>query len=256
MELSAEEIELGDWLAGELLARREHEPKDPLKWWGEIAIYTSKEEAEQKRIANAFLLSCLLDYRRREKFDDSGVAVSKFFSENPEFRDDVWRKICETPYETWCSKKYKLHRESKPHNRLWGIAEAITYWFGGDARLIWKDRDAFSTLTRLYWLGAGEQISRMIVGALKDCGHVEGKCDPKADVRLCRVIGRFIRGDGIDPASAFTAIRICREIHPSDPWELDGPLWLLGETCTDAKPKCTECGLNERCRYFQTGQAG
>jgi hypothetical protein len=224
--------------------------------WGAICGYDKRPETEQKHIANAFLLACLLDYRRRDKIDDPWNAVYKFFENGPEFRDDLWRKIYETPEEEWRSdfafRRHKLHRERPPHNRLWPIAEAITYWFDGDARLIWKDKDAFSTLARLHWIGAGEQISRMIVGALKDCGYVKGKGDPKADVRICRVIGRSILGEAIPISRPFSAIRISREIHPDDPWELDGPLWLLGEkTCTSIAPDCDRCYLRERCAYFQ-----
>lgn len=258
MNLIADEIERRRWIAKELLALAKRKPKNLPEWWGDIADYARKGETEQKRVANAFLLACLLDYRRSEKNDNPAIAVSEFFKRNPGFRDEVWRKIYETPKDQWNSdavfKKHNLHRERRPHNRLWPIAAAITYWFDGDPRLIWGDGSAFNTLCRLYWIGAGEQISRMIVGALKDCKIVSGKGDPKADVRVCRVIGRCILGEAIDPVNAFAAIRICREICPSDPWELDGPLWQLGEeTCKDGKPDCGNCYLRVKCASFGKG---
>ncbi len=249
MALSADQIVRGNWIVRELLAKQKL--KDSLELWGDIAGYFGKEEAEQKHIANAFLLACLLDYRRR---DDSWAAVSKFLSRYPEFRNDIWRVISETPQQEWkaASKQYNLHWESRPHNRLWPIAVEIVYWFGGDARCIWSDGNAINTLTRLYWIGAGEQISRMIVGALKDCGIVSGKSDPKGDVRVCRVVGRSILGMEIDPTNASKAIRICREIHPTDPWKLDGPHYLLGEICRGHTPDCRNCYLREKCAYYAT----
>ncbi len=249
MELAADELERRRWIAKELSAKRE--PKDLPTWWGGIAGYQGKEESEQKRVADSFLLACLLDYRRK---DDSWIAVSKFFERSPEFQEDLWGRICETPREVWRSedtfRRNELHWMRRAHNRLWAIAVEIVYWFDGDARLIWSDGNAFNTLTRLYWIGAGEQISRMIVGALKDCKIVSGKGDPKADVRVCRVIGRSVLGEGIDPMNASSAIQICREIHPSAPWELDGPLYLLGEQiCKDHAPDCQNCYLREKCAY-------
>jgi len=252
--LTADELERGRWIAEKLLKNRV--PKDLTEWWGAIRGYDKKPEAEQKHSANAFLLACLLDYRRRERIDDPWIAVYKFFERSPEFRDDLWHRIYETPEEEWRSEaaltQHKLHRERRPHNRLWPIAGEIAYWFDGDARRIWSDGDAFNTLSRLYWIGDGEQISRMIVGALKDCDYVRGKGDPKADVRVCRVIGRCVLGEAIAPANPFPAIRVCREIHPSDPWELDGPLWLLGDKiCKDGTPDCGNCHLREQCAFFQ-----
>ena len=96
----------------------------------------------------------------------------------------------------------------------------------------------------------------MIVGALKDCGIVSGRSDPKADVRVCRVIGRSVIGEAIDPANAFEAVRICRELHPEDPWQLDGPIWLLGEkTCKDKNPDCANCYLRKQCAFIQGSSA-
>ena len=247
MELAADELERRRLIAKELLAKRE--PKDLPTWWGDIAGYSGKEESEQKRVASSFLLACLLDYRRK---NDSWIAVSNFFNCNPEFRANLWRRIYETPKQEWeaAFNKYKLHGLRSPQNRLWPIAARIVYWFDGDARLIWSDGNAFNTLTRLYWIGAGEQISRMIVGALKDCKIVSGKSDPKADVHVCRVIGRSVLGKEIDPVKASTAIQICREMYPRDPWELDGPLYLLGkQICHDDKPDCPNCYLRENCAY-------
>lgn len=255
MELTGDQLERGKRIAELLLANQEL--KNPLEQWGEIAAYASKVKSEQKRIANAFLLSCLLDYRRRPG-DDPWDAVDAFLKATPHFQDDLWKRITsDYSRQDWCEKatfeKYNLHWMRPAHNRLWPIAESICYWFDGDAGNIWSDGDAFSTLARLYWIGAGEQISRMIVGALKDCKIVSGKGDPKADNRVCRVIGRCVLGEAIDPVNAFDAIRICRELYPEDPWQLDNPIWLLGEkTCTDKNPVCGNCYLHEKCAFVRT----
>ena len=76
MLLTTEELERGRWVAEQLL--KNQSPKNPFVWWGEIYEYDKKPDAEQKRVANAFLLACLLDYRRRVENDDSWGAVDKF----------------------------------------------------------------------------------------------------------------------------------------------------------------------------------
>jgi hypothetical protein len=60
------------------------------------------------------------------------------------------------------------------HNRLWKIARRICDQYQGDARNIWEGRDSRSVLEALWELGAGDQMSRMIVGALRDCGLMVG----------------------------------------------------------------------------------
>jgi len=89
----------------------------------------------------------------------------------------------------------------------------------------------------------------MIVGALKDCGQISGKSDVKADVHVCRVLGRVFDGKETTPG---VAIKLARELNPDDPWQLDMPLWNLGQTkCDSTSPKCTDCYLVEDCKYAQ-----
>ena len=128
MGFTAYEIERRNWIARELLAKRE--PKDLLKWWGNIYGYAGKEDAEQRHIANAFLLSCLVDYRRRVKNDDPWYAVRAFLEQNPDFQHDLWKKITsDYSQQEWCTDetfgRYKLHWMRPAHNRLWPIAENI-----------------------------------------------------------------------------------------------------------------------------------
>jgi endonuclease III len=215
------------------------------KDWGEIADYTAKECP--KKVANQFLLCCLLQYQINSRVGwENGLHYVKEISQCP---DEVWREISDHTKEGWESKfkEYGLHWMHNAHNRLCPIAKCICFHYDGDARRIWEDGNSFDVLCRLYYIGAGAQISRMIVGALKDCGYVFGKCDVKADVYVCRVLGRAI--SGID-ASPVNAIELSRQLYPSDPWQLDSPLWHIGESyCELTEPKCSECGLAENCLY-------
>ena len=76
------------------------------------------------------------------------------------------------------------------------------------------------TLVHLWALGAGDQISRMIAGALRDCGQIKGGSgDVKADLHLRRVLGRAVYGEEISGADATKVIElICarpKSIYPS-----------------------------------------
>ena len=80
----------------------------------------------------------------------------------------------------------------------------------------------------LWDLGAGDQISRMVVGALRDCGQLTGTAsDVKGDVYVCRVLGRAVLGEATDPE---TAVRLARQLHSADPWQLDAQLWDVGKS--------------------------
>jgi endonuclease III len=104
-------------------------------------------------------------------------------------------------------------------------------------------------LEALWELGAGDQISRMIVSALRDCGLVVGETsDVKGDVYVSRVLGRSLRGRQVD---AETAVELARQIYPADPWQLDAVLWRIGNAFCHAKsPDCSAgCPLTARCDY-------
>ncbi len=219
--------------------------------WGEIA----KKHGDEctKEIANEFLLCCLIDYRSVAR--DAWNRGHRYFEGlDAEHKCELWRIIADTPKEDWISKenfdKCKLHWMRPAHNRLWQIAINICAFFEGDARKIWKDGTLFDILCRLYYIGAGDQISRMIVGALKDCGQISSdKSDVKADVHVCRVLGRVFDGKAISPAAA---VSIARKMYPADPWYLDSPLWELGQKrCNSESPKCVGCYLQSQCKYAQ-----
>jgi hypothetical protein len=120
-------------------------------------------------------------------------------------------------------------------------------YYEGDARNIWNGRDSNEVQSRLFDIGAGEQISRMIAGALRDMRYVEGSGDVKADVHVCRVLGRIVTGKNIEP---LTATELARKINPSDPWQLDWPLWNIGTSlCHRNNPLCSQCKAVKLCSY-------
>jgi hypothetical protein len=217
--------------------------------WG-IEGYGGKECP--KDIANLFLLRCLIDYQCNSK--DAWNRGERYFNTlESDQKGDLWKMIADIPQVDWNSEgnftKCHLHKWHRAHNRLRPIANSICRYFEGDARKIWQNGTLFDVLCRLYYIGAGEQISRMIVGALKDCGQISGKSDVKADVHVCRVLGRVFDGKETTPG---VAIKLARELNPDDPWQLDMPLWNLGQTkCDSTSPKCTDCYLVEDCKYAQ-----
>jgi hypothetical protein len=223
--------------------------------WG-IEGYYGRELPQD--IANRFLLCCLIDYRLDA--NDAWKRGEQFFNglNNDESKRELWKMIAETPHEVWISEEKfrtcKLHWMHPAHNRLWSIAHCICIFFNGDARRIWQNSTTFDVLCRLYYIGAGEQISRMIVGALKDCGQISGRGDVKADVHVCRVLGRVFDGKDFTPVAA---VNQARKLYPADPWKLDGPLWyLVRNVCDSTSPRCKGCYLSSNCKYAQEHPSG
>ncbi len=216
--------------------------------WGPISRY-AREKLTQEA-GNEFLLCCLLDYQ--SKADAAWKRASSFFrSQSEENRRELWKMIASMPEKEWRSednfKRCNLHWMRPAHNRLWRISQCICMFFDGDARNIWKGESVFDVMCRLYYIGAGEQIARMIVGALKDCKYLTGRGDVKADVHICRVLGRASRGEALSPISV---LALSRKMYPQDPWLLDWPLWELGRSKCDAKsPNCKTCEISRVCRY-------
>ncbi len=219
--------------------------------WGEISKLAGKPCP--KKVANKFLVCCLLDYQMKwEVTWRNGCRLVVDILRDP---DDVWLAITSVPQDEWRSKfkEYHLHRFPNAHNRLWRIGREISDRYDGDANKIWQDRESAEALFRLLDLGAGEQISRMIVGALHDCGQIQGTGDVKADVHVCRVLGRIFSGR---PTNGAAAIEQARQLNPSDPWQLDWPLWNIGNAlCRPKSPNCLKCYLAPHCTYAHGHQA-
>jgi endonuclease III len=214
--------------------------------WGEFSQPDGKPWS--KKTANKFLLCCLLDYQVHSDVAwRNGYRLIEDIFGDP---DDVWRAITAISYSEWKSKRdaYKLHRFPAAHNRLWRIGRRVCDEYDGDARRIWEGRDSRPVLETLWDLGAGDQIARMIVGALRDCGEITGAAsDVKGDVYVRRVLGRAVLEETTDPE---TAVRLARQLHPADPWQLDAQLWYVGKSyCHADDPNCSQCYLAPHCAY-------
>jgi endonuclease III len=214
--------------------------------WGEFSRLDGKPWS--KKLANTFLLCCLLDYQiPSEVAWRNGYRLIEDILGDP---DDVWRAITSVTDSEWKSKRdeYKLHRFPVGHNRLWRIGRRICDKYEGDARHIWKGKYPPAALEMLSGLGAGDQISRMVVGALRDCGQLTGATsDVKGDVYVRRVLGRAVLGEPTDPEMA---VRLARQLHPTDPWQLDAQLWYVGKSyCHAGDPTCSQCYLAPHCAY-------
>lgn len=140
--------------------------------WG--AFSEPEGKPWSKKTANRFLLCCLLDYQiPSDAAWRNGYRLIEEILSDP---DDVWQAITAISDSEWKSKReaYKLHRFPAAHNRLWRIGRRICDEYDGDARRIWKGHTPSAVLEIVWDLGAGDQISRMVVGALRDCGEITG----------------------------------------------------------------------------------
>ena len=155
--------------------------------------------------------------------------------------------------EEWMDKfhEYSIHRYPKAHERVWRIGSDLIRLYGGDARNIWNGQTIQILLDRLNEIKVGEQIARMIVGALCDTNQIIGVSDVKADIHVRRVLGRILKGDKL---SSEEATAETRKLFPENPWILDQPLYWLGKNVCLSKPKCYECYLQRECTYFKAYQ--
>ena len=203
--------------------------------------------ADKKR-ANKFLLGCILDYQiPAQRAWDNAARLAEQILGDPE---DLWDTIAVIPHGEWMSRResYSLHRFPASHKRVWKIGRQIVNQYQGDARLIWAEQPPAAVTVRLGALGAGEQISRMIAGAVADTKQIEGVGDVKGDRHVCRVLGRVFHGSPLQPKDASS---IARRIQAQNPWVLDRPLYLIGQqVCFASNPNCAECVLSPECVYF------
>lgn len=222
--------------------------EDPEFW-----VWLKPNQPASMKDANKFLLASILDYQIHA---DTAWGNAKRLSEDVlRDPDKLWHRITSVTLSEWVSKRkeYSLHRFPKGHERVWTIGNRIVQQYYGDARKIWDNQSIDATLYRLNDLRVGEQISRMVVGALIDTGHLKGKGDVKVDVHVRRVLGRAVQGREIPLQETGRVIDLTREMHPDNPWLLDRPLFLLGkQSCEAKKPKCISCFLQSVCTYYNT----
>ena len=200
--------------------------------------------------ANKFLLASILDYQiLAEAAWENARRLAEDILGDPE---DLWREITSVTLPEWMSKRteYSLHRFPKGHERVWTIGKRIVQQYEGDARKIWGNQSIDAILYRLSDLRVGEQISRMVAGALIDTGQITGKGDVKVDVHIRRVLGRVLQGQEFSLQETDKVIELTREMYPDNPWRLDRPLFLLGkQICQAEEPECALCYLQAECAY-------
>jgi endonuclease III len=210
-----------------------------------------REKTPTLREANKFLLGAILDYQiPAEVAWGNARRLSEDILGNP---DHLWHKITSVSLSEWMSKRkeYALHRFPKAHERIWTIGKRIVQQYNGDARQIWQGQSIDATLYRLNALGIGEQISRMVAGALYDTGQVQGRGEVKVDIHVRRVLGRVFQGNAFAMQEAGKVTELTYAMHPENPWLLDRPLYSLGkQACRSQEPDCPACYLRQECVYY------
>jgi hypothetical protein len=202
-----------------------------------------------KKAANKFLLGCAIDYYQpaSRAWDNAGRLAKEVFQD----RSDLFDAISAFSESEWEKKRPRLkwlHPLRAAHRRVWRIARIVVDTYRGDVRNIWRGQKADTVKCRFLEIGLGEQISRMAVGALRDTGHVAGWADLKADLHVCRVLGRLLSGKALTPGEATEA---ARRISPQNPWRLDAFLYMHGKRICGAAPDCARCSLRSCCDYYR-----
>ena len=205
--------------------------------------------------ANKFMLGAILDYQI--KADTAWENARRLAEDVLGEPKNLWVAITNIDENYWYSdvafSHYRLHRYPDAHRRVWRIGKQIVDRYKGDARLIWRDRTPSIVLKRLRQIQVGEQISRMIVGALIDTEQIVGQGDLKADLHVRRVLGRVFRGKEF---SAKEAHQIADSMVPGDSWKLDDPLYWIGKKkCKRSSPLCDGCDLNGVCMFVAHNRA-
>lgn len=244
-----------------LLAYREELIRNGMVFWPFLELLNGRRA--DKRTANKFFLACIIDYQQNAA--RAWEQARRFVEEEMCDPADLWRAIVKRhkSESDWlrAKAKYGLHRWDKAHARVYRIGRQVINRYDSDARVIWKSATREEILFRLSELRMGQQISQMVVGALQDTGQIEKSADLKADVHVCRVLGRIVTGATLTPEGA---TQLARTLKPDAPWLLDRPLFVLGTRgdftshaaagcCAARTPACTRCfgPVREVCTYRQ-----
>lgn len=202
-----------------------------------------------RRRANKFILGCIIDYQiPANKAWENAERLAEVVLRDP---PNLWRTITRVSERAWMARRKKyswLHRFPAAHQRVWRIGRAIYDTYAGDARQIWRGRSPEEVKGRLLQLGLGPQLSRMAVGALIDTGHLSGSGDVKADLNVCRSLGRLVHGAPLTPHEV---TQMTRAMYPRNPWRLDAVLFQLGRGVCKATPQCSRCLLSVCCAYYK-----
>ena len=223
----------------EPLLSKSEEDRAHWPWLSEL-----QGDRSDKKSANKFILGAIIDFQIPA---DQAWENARRLSEI-EFGDpgDLWDTIHAVTKSDWESrfKLYRLHRFQWAHMRVWRIGREIVQRYGGDARRLWEHETAANVLKRLIRMRVGPQLSRMIVGALKDTGQIEGLGDLKADLHVRRVLGRLFTGNKV---SVQEAHRLARLFVRGPTWPLDAKLYRVGQRICRSEPECKRCDLKLFC---------
>ncbi len=200
---------------------------------------------DHKKPANKWFLGCLLDYQMQvdRAWGNALLLAEDLLGDPP----DLWERIDSIPEQEWMElcTDHSIHRFPQAYVRVRRIGGELLEQYEGDARQIWDSPRPDVVLERLMDLRVGPQLSRMIVGGLRQARKVHGRADIKADVHTRRVLGRVLLGRMSTTDEATTLSRL---VNPADPWELDYPLWSTGrEWCSASAPDCPDCPLRKVC---------
>jgi hypothetical protein len=196
--------------------------------------------------ANKFFLGALIDYQipANSAWKNAKRLTEDILGNPPK----LWNHIMDSfSPEEWEAKweEFRIHRFPAAHHRVYRIGFNIVTTYDGDCRRIWQGKEPDEVLIALNSMRCGQQISRMIVGALITYKHISGAADAKADRHVQRVLGSIFS----EAPSPERATELARKIHPDNPWELDLALFHIGqEYCRPRAIVCTDCPVVTECR--------
>ena len=132
------------------------------------------------------------------------------------------------------------------------ICRVVVEDYSGKAENIWRNRrsvDVKRTLLSVY--GVGNGIANMSLVLIESEYQISfsdidyASMDIKPDVHTMRVLYRLGASPSINSDFAITA---ARQISPSYPGAIDGPLWSIGRNwCHPSVPECRSCPLINCC---------
>lgn len=148
------------------------------------------------------------------------------------------------------------------HRYSYQIAKSIIYAleiinteYNGDASKIWKTADSCEALIYRFskFKGIGQKISTMATNILVRDFNInlpqKSYIDISIDVHVKRVFTRIFYGN--KDINNEEIIKKARQLNPEYPGALDLPLFTLGQLkiCSENKPKCNDCYLEDLCIY-------
>lgn len=203
--------------------------------------------------ANRFFAGAIVDFQiKAEQAWENGRKLAEDITGDPR---NMWTIVASMDADEWDAlherPETRMHKYKWAHSKVRRIAQSIVEDYDGDVRRIWNDgadeEEILNRLGRLGDKGVGEQLSRMILGALLDTGNAYPPADIKADVHVTRVIGRLFGCDG--PMRPVQAIAVTRHLRPENPWDLDAGLYQTGRSvCHKDGPECDACEISSACR--------